>query len=85
MRYRSVGGVTPAAGIDPAPLPDIVFEEPTFKGVLTPILTDYPLAEPTLYVVHVSRRCLPLKIRALIDFLIEMNATTPVPKLTAVG
>jgi DNA-binding transcriptional LysR family regulator len=83
MRYRSVGGVAhaAAAGIGLAPLPDILFEEPTFQGVLTPILTDYPLAEPTLYAVYVSRRHLPLKIRAFIDFLVEASATTPVPKL----
>jgi DNA-binding transcriptional LysR family regulator len=85
MRYRSVGGVAhaAAAGIGLAPLPDILFEEPTFQGVLTPILTDYPLAEPTLYAVYVSRRHLPLKIRAFIDFLIEASATTPVAKLAA--
>src|SRR4029077_14211197 len=83
MRYRSVGGVAHAAatGIGLAPLPDIVFEETTFKGVLTPILTDYPLAEPTLYVVYVSRRYLPLKIRAFIDFLIELSARTRVREL----
>jgi len=83
MRYRSVGGVAhaAAAGIGLAPLPDILFEEPTFQGVLTPILRDYPLAEPTLYAVYVSRRHLPLKIRAFIDFLVEASATTPVPKL----
>jgi DNA-binding transcriptional LysR family regulator len=67
-------------------LPDIIFEEPIFKGVLTPVLTDYPLQEPTptLYVVYVSRRHLPLKIRAFIDFLMEVSARTPVRKLTAV-
>jgi DNA-binding transcriptional LysR family regulator len=85
MRYRSVGGVAhaAAAGIGLAPLPDIVLEEPTFKGLLTPILTDYPLAEPTLYVVYVSRRYLPLKIRAFIDFLVEVSATVRVHKLAA--
>jgi len=85
MRYRSVGGVAhaAAAGIGLAPLPDIVFEEPAFNGVLTPVLTDYPLGQLTLYAVYVSRRHLPLKIRAFIDFLIEVSATTPVRKLAA--
>jgi DNA-binding transcriptional LysR family regulator len=85
MRYRSVGGVAhaAAAGIGLAPLPDILFEEPTFQGVLTPVLTNYPRAEPTLYAVYVSRRHLPLKIRAFIDFLIEASATAPVAKLAA--
>ena len=83
MRYRSIGGVAhaAAAGVGLAPLPDIVFEEPMFKGILTPVLTDYPLQEPTLYIVYVSRRYLPLKIRAFIDFLMETSARTPVPKL----
>src|SRR5579864_1103073 len=73
LRYRSLGGVANAvaAGIGLAPLPDILFEEPTFKGVLTPVLTDYPLREATVYAVYVSRRYLPLKIRAFIDFLAQ--------------
>jgi DNA-binding transcriptional LysR family regulator len=66
-----------------APLPGIVFEEPPFQGVLTPVLTDYPLGESTLYAVYISRRHLPLKIRAFIDSLIEASATTPVRKLAA--
>ena len=84
MRYRSIGGVAhaAAAGVGLAPLPDIVFEEPMFKGVLTPVLMDYPLQEPTLYIVYVSRRYLPLKIRAFIDFLMDVSAKTPVRKLT---
>ena len=83
MRYRAVGGVAHAvaAGIGLAPLPDIVFEEPAFKGILTPVLTDYPVQGPTLYIVYVSRKYLPLKIRAFIDFLMEVNARTPLRKL----
>ena len=78
LRYRSMSGVANAvvAGIGLAPLPDILFEDPTFKEVLKPVLTDYPLQEPTLYVVYVSRKHLPLKIRAFIDFLIEASAST---------
>ncbi|HEV8017249.1 MAG TPA: LysR family transcriptional regulator [Steroidobacteraceae bacterium] len=83
LRYRSMGGVAHAvaAGIGLAPLPDILFEEAEFKGVLTAVLTDYPLRAPTLYMVYVSRRYLPLKIRAFIDFVIEWTATVPMPKL----
>jgi DNA-binding transcriptional LysR family regulator len=85
MRYRSVGGVAHAvaAGIGLAPLPDIVFEEPMFKGILTPVLMDYPLQEPTLYIVYVSRRYLPLKIRAFIDYLMEVSTRYRAPKLAA--
>jgi len=83
LRYRSLGGVANAvaAGIGLAPLPDILFEEPTFKGVLTPVLTDYPLREATVYAVYVSRRYLPLKIRAFIDFLAQPAIPPPVLKL----
>jgi len=72
-RYRSWGGVAHAvaAGIGLAALPQIFFEDPPFKDVLMPILTDYPPQERTLYVVYVSRRYLPLKIRAFIDFVME--------------
>jgi DNA-binding transcriptional LysR family regulator len=83
LRYRSLGGVANAvaAGIGLAPLPDILFEEPTFQGVLTPVLTDYPLREAMVYAVYVSRRYLPLKIRALIDFLAQPAIPPPVLKL----
>jgi DNA-binding transcriptional LysR family regulator len=70
-----------AAGIGLAPMPETQFEEPEFKGILTPVLTDYPVQGPTLYIVYVSRKYLPLKIRAFIDFLMEFVARTPLPKL----
>jgi DNA-binding transcriptional LysR family regulator len=81
LRYRSMTGVVHAvaAGIGLAPMPDIHFEEPEFKGILTPVLTDYPVRGLTLYIVYVSRRYLPLKIRAFIDFLMELSARTPLP------
>src|SRR5579862_848499 len=73
LRYRSMGGVANAvaAGIGLAPLPDLLFEDPMFKDVLKPVLPDWPLREPTLHIVYVSRKHLPLKIRAFIDFVHE--------------
>jgi DNA-binding transcriptional LysR family regulator len=73
LRYRSLGGVANAVatGIGLAPLPEILFEEPAFKDVLTPILTEHPIEEATLYAVYVSRKYLPLKIRAFIDFVAQ--------------
>jgi DNA-binding transcriptional LysR family regulator len=70
LRYRSLAGVAHAvaAGIGLAPLPDLFFEDPMFRDVLKPVLTDCPLQEPTLHAVYVSRKHLPLKIRAFIDF-----------------
>jgi DNA-binding transcriptional LysR family regulator len=84
LRYRGLAGVpnAVAAGIGLAPLPDILFEEPEFKGVLTPVLTNYPIQEATLYIVYVSRKYLPLKIRAFIDFfLTQVTVRVPVIKL----
>jgi DNA-binding transcriptional LysR family regulator len=83
LRYRSLGGAANAvaAGIGLAPLPDILFEEPMFKGVLTPVLTDYRFQDTMVYAVYVSRRYLPLKIRALIDFLAQPAITPPVLKV----
>jgi DNA-binding transcriptional LysR family regulator len=73
LRYRSVVGVAHAvaAGIGLAPLPEVFLEDPAFKETLTPVLTDYPLEDRTLYIVYASRRFVPLKIRAFIDFLME--------------
>jgi DNA-binding transcriptional LysR family regulator len=79
LRYRSILGVAQAiaAGIGLASLPEMFLEEPAFKEVLTPVLTDYPLEERTLYIVYVSRRYLPPKVRALIDFLMERLRRSP--------
>jgi DNA-binding transcriptional LysR family regulator len=83
LRYRAMGGVAyaVAAGIGLAPLPDVFFDDPVFKDVLKPILTDYPLQEPTLYLVYVSRKYVPLKIRAFIDFAVEMAPKIRSPRL----
>jgi len=83
LRHRSMTGVVHAvaAGTGLAPVPDILFEEPGFKGTLAPVLTDYPVQGLTLYIVYVSRKYLPLKIRAFIDFVMERSARTPLRKL----
>ena len=82
MRYRSMAGVANAvaAGVGLAPLPGIVFEDPAFKDVLVPVLSEYPLESPTLYVVYASRKYLPLKIRAFIDFIFESIPQIPLAK-----
>ena len=73
MRYRSIAGVANAvaAGIGLARVPGIVLEDPVFKNVLLPVLSQYPLETPTLYLVYTSRKYLPLKIRTFIDFVFE--------------
>src|ERR1700752_3762606 len=87
LRYRSMSGVANAvaAGIGLAPLPDLMFEDPAFRDVLKPVLTDYPLQEPTLHIVYVSRKHLPLKIRAYIDFVQEKASAIQPPRLAAAG
>ena len=73
QRHRSSAGLVHAvaAGIGLAPLPTVYFDDPVFKSVLVPILTDYPLHDATVYLVYVSRRYVPLKLRSFIDFFVE--------------
>ena len=59
---------------------DASFEDPAFKEVLVPVLSEYPLESPTLYVIYASRKYLPLKIRAFIDFLFESIPQIPMAK-----
>jgi DNA-binding transcriptional LysR family regulator len=66
-----------AAGIGLGPLPAIFFEDPVFKDVLMPVLREYPFREPALYLVYVSRKYLPIKIRAFVDFLLETIPKVP--------
>lgn len=85
QRVRSTAA-TPyivATGMGLAPLPLAIFEEPAFRDVLTPVLTEHPLRQTTLYTVYVSRRYVPLKIRSFIDFLIESVAALAAPKRAA--
>lgn len=76
LRYRSMAGVPNAiaAGLGVAALPATLFEEPAFKDVLVPVLADYALRQPHLYMVHISRRYVPPKIRSFIDFFLEANS-----------
>jgi DNA-binding transcriptional LysR family regulator len=72
-RYRSMAGVAHAvaAGMGLAALPRIFFEDPLFEHELTPILMDRPIAQSTLYLIYVSRKNVPRKIRSFIDFFLE--------------
>jgi DNA-binding transcriptional LysR family regulator len=83
-RYRSIAGAAHAVatGIGLAALPRIYFEDPLFKDQLVPILSDFPAAQATLYLVYVSRKNSPKKIRSFIDFFLE-NARNEEPATTA--
>jgi DNA-binding transcriptional LysR family regulator len=87
LRYRSLSGVAHAvaAGIGLSALPQTFFEDPPLKSALIPVLTDYPLQEPKLYAVYISRSYLPLKIRTFVDFLMQQFAALPPAKLTVVS
>jgi DNA-binding transcriptional LysR family regulator len=86
-RYRSMAGVAHAvaAGIGLAALPRIFFEDPLFRHQLVPVLQDHPFTQGTLYVVYVSRRNTPLKIRSFIDFFLETVARDEEPAPAAVA
>ena len=86
LRYRSLGGVAHAiaAGIGLAPLPAIIFDDRVFKDVLVPVLTEYPLRRATTYLLYVSRKHVPLKIRSFIDYLVEAQSRLPEPGVPTV-
>jgi DNA-binding transcriptional LysR family regulator len=76
QRFRSMAGVphAVAAGIGLASLPETLFEEPAFKDVLVPVLTDFPLRQTKAYLIYISRKYVPLKIRSFVDFVVEFIA-----------
>jgi DNA-binding transcriptional LysR family regulator len=70
LRFRSMNvGVAHAAcaGVGLALLPWMMFDDPMFRGKLRAVLSDYPLRQPNLYAIHVSRRHVPPKIRTFVD------------------
>jgi DNA-binding transcriptional LysR family regulator len=83
LRYRSMAGVANAvaAGIGLAPIPAIVFEDPVFEQVLVPVLPDYPCRQAMLYLVYVSRKYVPLKLRSFVDFIVAAVSQAPEPKV----
>jgi DNA-binding transcriptional LysR family regulator len=83
LRYRSMMGVAHAvaAGIGLALLPDVFFDDPVFRDVLTPVLPTIPIDEPTLHLVYVSRRYLPLKLRTFIDFILDPATRVSAPHI----
>jgi DNA-binding transcriptional LysR family regulator len=83
LRYRSMMGVAHAvaAGIGLALLPDVFFDDPLFRDVLTPVLPTIPIDEPTLYLVYVSRRYLPAKLRTFVDFILDPATRAPAPHI----
>jgi DNA-binding transcriptional LysR family regulator len=69
-----------AAGMGLARLPAHFFKDPQFKDVLTPVLTDHPVWQTTLYIVYASRKFVPLKISTFADFLLVELARRKKPR-----
>jgi DNA-binding transcriptional LysR family regulator len=82
LRYRSVGGVANAiaAGLGIGAVPAMLFEDPVFRNVLIPVLHEHTLDEVTLYVVYVSRKHVPLKIRTFVDFVVQGVSRISLPR-----
>lgn len=78
QRVRSTAAVphAVAAGLGLAPVPITILEEPPFNDLLVPVLPDRPLSQSTLYLVYISRKYVPLKIRTFIDFVVELIAAS---------
>jgi DNA-binding transcriptional LysR family regulator len=87
LRYRSVGGVANAiaAGLGIGAVPAIMFEDPVFRSALVPVLPEHTLGDVTLYVVYVSRKYVPLKIRTFVDFVVQGVSRFSLPRPAAVS
>jgi len=87
MRFRSNATLARAhavaLGTCLSPLPPPLFVDPAFNVRLGVVLPDYSVSAGTLYVVYVSRKHLPLKIRTFIDSFVEFLAKIPEPKHVA--
>jgi DNA-binding transcriptional LysR family regulator len=85
LRYRSVGGVANAiaAGLGIGAVPAIMFEDPVFRSALVPVLPEQTLGDVTLYVVYVSRKYVPLKIRTFVDFVVQGVSRFSLPRPAA--
>jgi DNA-binding transcriptional LysR family regulator len=86
LRCRSAVGVANAvaAGIGIAMVPAVLFDDPQFRDVLTPILPNYPPQRATLYAVYASRNFVPPKLRTFVDFIVEYLSQEPKRKATPV-
>jgi len=57
--------------------PAITFEDPHFKNLLVPVLTEHSLGDVVVYFVYPSRKYVPLKIRTFVDFIVESVSGMP--------
>jgi DNA-binding transcriptional LysR family regulator len=65
------------AGLGIAMLPTFICHEAIEQGRLQPVLQEYTPPPMALYALYSSRRHLPQRVRALVDFLVEWFAEGP--------
>lgn len=71
-------------GLGIAVLPAYCVGDDLRKGQLVPVLPAYGLPTQPVYALYPHQRSLPLKVRLLIDYLVErLTATTAAPRSTA--
>jgi DNA-binding transcriptional LysR family regulator len=83
MRLKSVTAAAhaAAAGIGLARLPIAVLEDPQFQGRLRVVLPEYPLEQRCVYLMYISRKHVPPKVRTFIDHTIDFVAKAPVLRI----
>jgi DNA-binding transcriptional LysR family regulator len=72
--YANNGDTCLAAALDHQGIilqPDFIVAEPIRRGELVPLLPGYRAPEIGIHAVYASRKQLPLKVRKLIDFLVD--------------
>lgn len=69
------------AGLAIAALPEFFLREALIAGEVVPILEAWERPESGLYALYPERRLLPMKVRALIDFLSNWFAGDPKSKM----
>ena len=76
VRCRTMAGVaiTVAGGVGLGLLPAKMLTDPAFVNLLRPVLCEFRLKEPTLYLLYPDRKHVPFKARAFIDLVLQSGA-----------
>jgi DNA-binding transcriptional LysR family regulator len=76
LRCRTLADVaiTVAGGVGLALLPAALLQDPAFVNVLRPVLTEFRLKEPTLYLLYADRKHVPFKARSFMNLVLESGA-----------
>lgn len=55
--------------------PDFILNAYLERGELVPILSDWSMGTFSLYAIYLSRKHLSAKVRAFIDYMVDMSVT----------